>query len=156
LDSGGKSVAIDLDNIVRELSCRRMVVEPSINRAEFAIDIAADLHPLEQRVSRRVAEQIRMLEGDRLSRRHLAAGGRAVVFEHSNERLAQHFKIVLGEAGSLSELGGNKAVRAIETVWDNVLAPHRAVVGALVALFVAFYPLPLLGFVRGSHTGNRD
>ena len=55
----GRSVAVDLDRVVGEFAGRRIVVEPPVDLAEFAVDVAADLHALEQRVRRRIAERVR-------------------------------------------------------------------------------------------------
>lgn len=73
LDSVRKPIAVDLHHIVGKLPSRRVIVEPTVDLAEFAIDVAADPDPLKQCVCRRIAQRIRVLEGDGLARCHLTA-----------------------------------------------------------------------------------
>jgi hypothetical protein len=64
------------------------------------------LTAVEQDMGRCVAHGAFVLEHDQLARRHLAARGGSVVFEHVDERVPQQLQIVVGEpvrSASLAE-----------------------------------------------------
>src|ERR1700730_2379944 len=57
-----KSLAVDFYRVIGKLPRRLIVVESAVDLAELAVNIAAYPHPLEQRMGRRIAQGVFVLE----------------------------------------------------------------------------------------------
>ena len=84
-----------------------------------------------------------MLEVVETAYDHFATGGGTVVFEHREQGLEEEREIGVGESGFLGECGGDVAFGGIESVGDNVLVAHGAL---LLGVF----------FLGDSAAGDRD
>lgn len=82
----------------------------------------------ERAVRRSVSEFGIMFEYDEFADSHFSSCSRVIVLKHVDDSGPQQLKVVLAEmCYTACEIGGNKAVGAVKSVWNDVLAPHFGV-----------------------------
>ena len=76
-------------------------------------------------MGRGIAKLCIVPEDDELLHRHFSARRTVVIFKHIDDRIPEQLQIVLVEARDPArQIGGDEAVRAVEGVGDDMLAPH--------------------------------
>src|SRR3954465_62070 len=102
-----------------------------------------------------------MTEHDQLARRHLTPRSRTIMLEHVGKRLQHQIEILLGEAGSLGRVGGERrrdiTVCAVKPIGHDVLAAHCTLVAAflvVLALGALFFSASFVAAIRVIDTSS--